>query len=65
MASARDVACSSRTYLPSSRAKLPYARGCGFDFRKTPSAASDAASDPKLIQGSPTWRVTFSSLIKK
>ena len=43
------AACSfsSRTYLPSSRAKLPYARGCGDDFRNTPSGAIDAASEPK------------------
>src|SRR5258705_379803 len=42
---------SSRTYLPKSRAKFPYARGWVLDWRKTPSGAMEAASDPKLIQG--------------
>ena len=38
---------SCRTYLPSSRAKLPYARGCVLDFRKTPSGAKE----PESIHG--------------
>jgi hypothetical protein len=59
------TSCSSRTYLPSQRAKLPYARGCGFDFEERPSGASDPASEPKLTHGSASCRDTFSSDIRK
>ena len=43
--------CSSRVYLPSTRAKLPYARGCGLLFKNLPSDASEPASDPMLTHG--------------
>ena len=42
-ASSSGITCSSRTYLPSRRAKLPYARGCAVRPRgTTPSGAIDA-----------------------
>src|SRR5439155_22550530 len=51
MASVSEITFSSRTYLPSRRAKLPYARGWAEDFRNTPSGAIDAASEPNETQG--------------
>ena len=45
IASAKEMTFSRRTYLPSRRAKLPYALGCVLDFRKTPSVADEPASD--------------------
>src|SRR5260221_137289 len=44
-ASCSDITLSSRTYLPSKGAKLPYARGCVDSPRKTPSAAIEAPSE--------------------
>jgi DNA-binding phage protein len=56
---------SSRTYLPTRRAKLPYARGCVDDLKNTPSGAIDAASDPNETHGSRICFAMLSSEIMK
>jgi len=56
---------SSLTYLPSNRAKLPYALGWVADFRKTPSGAIDLPSEPKLIQGMAISFLRLSSDMEK
>ena len=65
IASSSGITFSSRTYLPSSRAKLPYARGWVADRMKGSSGAIDPASDPNDTHGSAICFLMLSSDIMK
>ena len=60
-ASSSVISFSSRTYLPSTRANDPHARGCDFDSENGPSSALAPESVPIEIIGFASANRTSSS----